>query len=327
MVWDGYATTGSGDLAGSLVFFDDNHLMSPPLSQQELETGTYSKTDHYAVEWFEERTDGSWGAVISERRTVCMWPNTTISGNVHTLGEVLAASVPANQSTLKTPQGCKDCALDEKWYRYSLNIGNNPGKPLDLNEYSCFGGLLWEALKYIAGNRNNITPNGFTGPVGNNQSFSQGTACRSLTPFSTKEQIKASLQTQDSPATLASNIAALTQLATEIKSWTTNLAAATATRLATLEGVARPSHPQDPSECCSKTDIDYLAGCCPDEPCCGNCCWCQTPALEFIRTPCEGTLDQNGNPIPPGYSDPRCEPGSFEVGDCCNNRCESPGTC
>lgn len=262
-----------------LVFFDENHIEGPVLTQQELEEGTYSKIDHYVVEWFEVHDDGTWGAIVSERKTTCMWPEATITSRIESIGELRAAYAFApGGRALSTPLGCINCHLDEPWVRHMVVLNYE----VLASECQEFGGLQWEAMKYISSNRANINPNGFTGQLGNDTTFSrQFRFPASTTPQEmTLEQIKSKGYSygrdkywEEISYNPESTLSVLTQLSEEIKSWNIDLTNAIVSRRNALAEIARQPQPGDLSVCCSAIDIDYLNGtCCGGTLCGGKCC-------------------------------------------------------
>jgi hypothetical protein len=240
-------------MVDSLVFFDDNIVLG------SLASGEYSKVDHYAVEWFEVHADGSWAAVLSERKIVCMWPHTNIASRLITIGSPTACSVTASCSQLNTPSACTQCVLNEPWCRLSSTFSYDK-----LFGLVAFGGLRWEAMKYISQNSSSMTPNGFTGPIGNNATFFSGFRLSNSSP--TKEEIMGSGPNSAGPQVLGS-IQNLVDLSTKIENWSRSgqidTSAAAAARLAALEATRRTPSSGEP-DCCSAVDIRYLDGtvCC-----------------------------------------------------------------
>jgi hypothetical protein len=276
MFYEGKGTGIGGDLSGKLVFFDDNHLVGSGITNSDLDAvpPVYSKIDHYAVDWFEVRPDGTWGAIVSERKAVCMWPQATVATQVYVVGSLVAASLRETSSqSLRTPVGCNKCRLNETWHRYKIFVDYDKLA----SECTSFGGLHWEAMRYVASVSQSITRFGFTGAIGDRATFS--TQCRLSRdlPEPTLLDIFASSPIYYTPTAPgqqteitgpSSTLDKLTILEAQIESWKIagiiEASAETARRLAVFDGMARAAHPDDVSECCSANDIEYLnGGCCP----------------------------------------------------------------
>lgn len=254
MFWDGY---GSGSMASSLVFFDDNLVLGG------LSPGEHSKLDHYAVDWFEVHADGSFGAIISERRVVCMWPQTNIAAGVYTVGSVEAATISTSCGTLKTPPGCQ-CVLNEPWCVLNVRVLYDR-----LGDLQSFGGLHWESLRYISSNRSSVTPSGFTGSVGNNATFFPGFRVSSSSPSLSEILSSGPVSSYDSGA--LDTIRNVSSLARDIETWKdsgiVDVSAEVAARRDALRETARVPSPDEPC-CCGAVDLDYLDdNCCSGEDC------------------------------------------------------------
>ena len=290
MFWNGLDTSLDGDLAGNLVFFDDNYLAQPPLTPTELSNGTYVKLDHYAVDWYEEYADGAWAAILSERKTTCMWPQATIASEVYIVGNIPAQDmagslhVPGSQRGIFTPHlGCHQCILNgQPWFRYSveINYGSTSGSRRALTQCVAFGGLQWESMRYMASVSEQVTQNGFTGPIGNQTTFSPNPQWYRLnSKFPDLTQIKASGPAYGNSELSGqlSTLGRMTELQNRVESWKAqgliDVSAQKANRYAAFNGMARPAHPNDLSECCSANDMDYLTEkCCGESGMCGSQC-------------------------------------------------------
>lgn len=304
MIWSGGNTGIIGEkFEESLVFLDDNHLHTPPLTSGELSAGTYVKLDHYAVEWYEEYPDGNWGAIISERKTTCMWPEATIASQVYVVGTIpeqdMAGGLyrPLPQPALNTPDGCHQCDLtNQPWfiYRVIINYFNTAGSRRALIQSVAFGGISWESMRYLASNKDRITPSGFTAQdlqgntlIGKQKTFMPVPQWYRLTTgLPGLADIKASgpvygttslSRTQEFLGPL-STLGVMTELQNLADSWRAsgaiNVSAQTAFREAVFGTMTRQPHPDDLSICCYASDIHYMNGICCNEGglCGGRCC-------------------------------------------------------
>jgi hypothetical protein len=252
MFWNGYQ--GAGSMVDSLVFFDDNLVLGSLLEGED------SKFDHYAVDWFEVHADGSFGAILSERRVVCLWPRTNIAGGVVTVGTVTAATVSSSCSPLVTPLEC-ECNLDEDWCIFNVRVSYDR-----LKDLVSFGGLHWESLRYISANRSSIGPNGFTGSIGNNATFFSGFRLSNSSP--SLSDILSSGPAHSYGSDAFDTIRGVSSLARDIDLWRdqgiVNVSAEAAARRRALVETVRTPSPGEPC-CCSAGDLEYVGGVCPGE--------------------------------------------------------------
>ena len=306
MFWGGYGSTNAG-MVDNLVFFDDNIILG------SLSEGESSKFDHYAVEWFEVHADGSYAAILSERRIVCLFPQTNIASGLVTIGSPIGATVTTSCSNLKTPDDCSECVVDEPWCRLKTTINYQ-----NLIDMQSFGGLKWEAMRYIAQNADSIGPTGFTGPIGNNATFFSG--FRTSNPSPSLDDIVRSSQGRVERVSnregFRETIQKLTELSARIASWdNVDLEETINQRRTALLATARTPASGEP-KCCYAIDLDYLGG----TPCCGckeidpTLAQCDTPTDDC--DPCKGVCTE----IATGNS--TCD----KITDCCgpgNERCSS----
>jgi hypothetical protein len=256
-------------MADSIFFMDDNHIIGSPLGPTEN-----SKVDHYAVDWIEVHPDGTYGAIISQRKIFCMWPEATVTGAVYPIGILKAASVSDSCSKFETPMGCVGCELSENWCRYRVTLNYE-----ELAKCQSFGGLQWEAMKFIASKKNEMTQNGFfTGPTGNRATFSTSfrlpSMSVSLNELTASGTMNVQTNGQFEPEVYEVE-KTLTDLSVAIRSSSLpnfDLSAVKADRAGRL---ATPrKHEDDLSKCCSKVDFEFLGGRCCDQLCGaeGKCC-------------------------------------------------------
>jgi len=166
--WDGFDVTSNKladvmTLGGAYIMFDDNLVLTPQVSDGK-------KVDHYAIEWIEIHQNDSVHAIISERSQICQYPGSTIASNFFVIGNPIGA---VNQATCKTiSQDCKDesgngCSYTADWCTYRISY-----IPNRFSKFKYFGGLNWEAMKYIASL--SISTSGTNGPMGTNISYYNG---------------------------------------------------------------------------------------------------------------------------------------------------------
>jgi hypothetical protein len=249
MFWSG-PSGAKGAITNNIVFFDDNIILG------SLAQGQNSRIDHYAVEWFEVHKDGSFAAILSERKILCMWPYTNVAARVMTIGSPAGCTVTSSCSNIKTPTACKECVLDEPWCRLNFNINFQ-----NLATMQSFGGIHWEGMRYIASNESSVTPSGFTGPIGNGATFFSGFRLFNSSP--SLQDITSSGPSY-SVAEAIDTVQKLIDLSARINSWEDiDLSKTIDQRLQALAATSRTPSPGEP-KCCHAIDIDYLDG----EPCC-----------------------------------------------------------
>jgi hypothetical protein len=255
-------------MSNAIFFMDDNHIIGPPLGPTDN-----SKIDHYAVEWIEVHDDGTFGAIISQRKMFCMWPEATVSGVVHRIGILKAASVSDSCTKFETPMGCVGCVLGEDWCRYSVTLNYE-----ELSRCQSFGGLQWEAMKFIASKKNEMTQNGFSnGSIGNratySTSFRLSSMSNSLPELTASGPMNSQSNGQFEPS-VYEVVYDLIELSEAIESSSLpnfDLSAVKAARAAQF-ATPRQAQQDDLSECCSKIDLEFLNGNCCGQLCGGKCC-------------------------------------------------------
>jgi hypothetical protein len=251
-LWNGYDI--NGDIHSGVVVFDDNYLKG------SLADGEQQKVDHYAVEWVEVHKDGSVHAFLSERKITCMWTKGSIATNVYTIGNPTAAKLSIDGAPGVNSPECTGCKVKETMFQVHVDIDYDK-----LEEISAYGGLHWEAMKYIS--KQEITQNGFTGPVGDLKTFSTQFRVSSSDP-ATWEIVSSGTMDTGYPYEVMQKI---TKKAQDIKRWkdegSLDITAETEKRNSQWirPRALRPGEPK----CCSVSDIDYMNGTCPecDRPC------------------------------------------------------------
>jgi len=149
--------------------------------------------------------------------------------------------------------------LSEAWCELNSNFSYK-----EIKDLVSFGGLRWEAMRYIAQNESSITPTGFTGPIGNDATFFSG--CRVFSDSPSKQDIIGACPVYSGSQSLETLEKAL-DLSARIQNWKSlglvDTSAAAAER-ATALAATRRTPTGGESQCCSATDLDYLDGtvCC-----------------------------------------------------------------
>ena len=264
-VWDGYIPSGIGPGAASIlnstVVFDDNHIVNG------LKSGESVSIDHYAVAWVEVHNDDSVHAIIAERKVTCMWPKATITTNHVVVGEPRAATLDVfGGGAIQTPANCTECIVSGETMVSSLVRVD----PEELENIKSYGGLHWEAMKYLADL--NLTNKGHS-LVGDFVTFSSAFRLQTSSPG--PEQLKSSGPMHSGyPYDVYEK---LTQHALNVEMWKREGSLDLSEQIAFRnERWARPRERKPgESRCCAASDLEFLnpLGC---DECAGGggCCYC-----------------------------------------------------
>jgi hypothetical protein len=254
MFWDGFNNpdiaydAGSG--TGSYIMFDDNVIRTAQVTDSEG-----SKIDHYAIEWIEIHQDDSVHAILSERKQICHFPISTIITGFRTIGSPLAASVAQSCSPQKKVE-CGTCKYNESWCLFRINYKQPKFKKLKR-----FGGLNWEAMKYISGL--SITGSGANGPIGAGISFYNGPYFRPLTPDITGAYNESALDSGNGMDVFGQIISNSIQIDNLKKAGQYDIKDTISARIALLPR-ANTGGSDDP--CCNASDLEFTKGNCPKDP-------------------------------------------------------------
>jgi hypothetical protein len=254
MFWDGFNNpdiaydAGSG--TGSYIMFDDNVIRTAQVTDSEG-----SKIDHYAIEWIEIHQDDSVHAILSERKQICHFPISTIITGFRTIGSPLAASVAQSCSPQKKVE-CGTCKYNESWCLFRINY-----KQPKFRKLKRFGGLNWEAMKYISGL--SITGSGANGPIGAGISFYNGPYFRPLTPDITGAYNESALDSGNGMDVFGQIISNSIQIDNLKRAGQYDIKNTISARIALLP---QPNTGGSSDPCCSATDLEFTKGNCPKDP-------------------------------------------------------------
>jgi len=254
MFWDGFNNpdiaydAGSG--TGSYIMFDDNVIRTAQVTDSEG-----SKIDHYAIEWIEIHQDDSVHAILSERKQICHFPISTIITGFRTIGSPLAASVAQSCSPQKKVE-CGTCKYNESWCLFRINY-----KQPKFRKLKRFGGLNWEAMKYISGL--SITGSGANGPIGAGISFYNGPYFRPLTPDITGAYNESALDSGNGMDVFGQIISNSIQIDNLKRAGQYDIKDTISARIALLP---HPNTGGSSDPCCSATDLEFTKGNCPKDP-------------------------------------------------------------
>jgi len=254
MFWDGFnnpdiaydAASGSG----AYIMFDDNLIKTAQVTDSEG-----SKIDHYAIEWMEIHQDDSVHAILSERKQICHFPISNIITGFRTIGSPIAASVAQNCSPQKKVE-CGTCKYNEKWCLFRINY-----KQPKFRKLKRFGGLNWEAMKYISGL--SITGSGANGPIGAGISFYNGPYFRPLTPNVAGAYNESALDSGNGMDVFGPIISNSIQIDNLKRSGQYDIKDTIAERIALLP---HPTTGGSDDPCCNASDWEFTKGNCPKEP-------------------------------------------------------------
>jgi len=253
-MWDGFnnpdAAYDEGSGSGSYIMFDDNVIRTAQVTDSEG-----SKIDHYAIEWIEIHQDNSVHAILSERKQVCHFPISTIATGFRTIGSPVAASLAQSCSPQKKVE-CGTCKYSEVWCLFRINYIQPRFRKLKR-----FGGLNWEAMKYISSL--SITGSGANGPIGAGISFYNGPYFRPLTPNVAGAYNESALDSGNGMDVFGPIISNSIQIDNLKRSGQYDIKDTIAERIALLPRSA-PGGSDDP--CCSASDLEFTKGNCPKEP-------------------------------------------------------------
>jgi hypothetical protein len=254
MFWDGFNNpdiaydAGSG--TGSYIMFDDNMIRTAQVTDSEG-----SKIDHYAIEWIEIHQDDSVHVILSERKQICHFPISTIITGFRTIGSPLAASVAQSCSPQKKVE-CGTCKYNESWCLFRINY-----KQPKFRKLKRFGGLNWEAMKYISGL--SITGSGANGPIGAGISFYNGPYFRPLTPDITGAYNESALDSGNGMDVFGQIISNSIQIDNLKRAGQYDIKDTISARIALLP---HPNTGGSSDPCCSATDLEFTKGNCPKDP-------------------------------------------------------------
>jgi len=278
MFWSGFNTSTGGDFLSRLVLFDDNLTHGVSLPEPQGQVGSVTEVrSHYAVDWVEVYEDGTFSALVSERSIICMWPQATIAKSVTAIGSLEGISHSQSTRKFKTPSVCKGCKIDVDSVVLSITINYDKltGRATSSSSSSSakkivsYGGLHWEAMKYIAGNSGAILanlPDGWHGTMGDNACPGNMTGFRFDATPSTIQQIRASGSLYStSSSELVSVLSPLTSLARIVDIQFAGVSdGELAARRAAFAHARSTNNDDFHLDCCSAPDADFLnAGCCP----------------------------------------------------------------
>jgi hypothetical protein len=253
LMWDGFNnpdTAYSDTGEGSYIMFDDNIQITSQVTPAEGE-----KIDHYAIEWIEIHQDNSVHAILSERKQICHYPGTNIASSFITIGSPKAAYAATNCKD-NVRANCGDCSYSATWCLYRINYIQPLFKTLKY-----FGGLNWEAMKYIASLT--ISKNGANGPIGANTSFYNGPHYRPSSASVAGAYNTGSLDSGNGMNVFSGIIENSFILEEYKKSGEFD---SKNTVIDRLNLVAAPYNGGSSDPCCNARDFEFVNGNCPKEP-------------------------------------------------------------
>jgi len=283
MFWDGFNTPVGGDFLARFVLFDDNYTNGVSLPPPQGSSTTASILSHYAVDWVEVYEDGTFSAIVSARTIYCMWPQATICTGVSTMGGSPEAAPYAQTSrSITPPQACTGCNSPIQLTDFVINlkyskllVDNNSSSSSNGKKIVRFGGLHWEAMKYIAGNSGSIIANvttGWSGVMGNNATHSTKFRFLPSNPNPTLAEIEASGALCNANSfELRNTLTVLTNLAALRDTFFTVISDDEAQNRRDRFATARDnSNDIIKMDCCKAIDVDYLDE--EGKKCCVNLC-------------------------------------------------------
>ncbi len=256
LFWDGFVNANIGydanTLEGAYIMFDDNLQIKSQVTPAEGE-----KIDHYAIEWIEIHQDDSVHAILSERKQICHYPGTNVASSFITIGKPKAAyaATKCNENSGNAII-CGDCKSTTVWCLYRINYIQPLFKTLKY-----FGGLNWEAMKYIAGLT--ISKNGANGPIGANTSFYNGPHYRPSSASVAGAYNTGSLDSGNG-MNVFSGIIANSFILEEYKN--SGEFDIKNTIIDRMNLVAEPYNGGSSDPCCNAKDFEFMNGNCPKEP-------------------------------------------------------------